>query len=136
MASKIATPLGLVVLICEECDWRLDRGEGYLCVDAHAASQRVANPNRQVSAGDRYGVIDAPIPWHIYHAECDPVTDVNGRYYVRDITTSADLLAATAQLLRLPWIGGSNWPGTLRRVLADTAAQAGMARHRPARVNR
>ena len=136
MPSRIVTPPGLVVLICEECDWRLDRGEGYLCVDALAASQRRQRPNRERSAGDRYGVVDAPISWHIYHAECDPVTDVNGRYYVRDISTSADLLAATALMLRLPWIGETNWPGTLRRVLADTAAQAGIAKRRPARAKR
>lgn len=152
MASKIATPPGLVVLVCEECDWRVDGGnDGYLCVDAHAASQRIANRNRQGLAADRYGVpggnghgntadrygvVDAPIAWHIYHGQCDPITDASGRYYVRDIQTSADLLAATAQMLRLPWIGETNLPGTLRRVLADTAGQAGMARHRPERLNR
>jgi len=136
MGSRIATPPGLVVLICEECDWYVEDGhDGYLCVDARAALQRIAYRNRQGSAGNRRGV-EAPISWHIYHAECDPVTAVIDRYYVRNISTSGDLLAATAQMLRLPWIGETNWPATLRRVLADTAGQAGIARHRPVRVNR
>ena len=136
MGSRIATPPGLVVLICEECDWYVEDGhDGYLCVDARAALQRIAYRNRQGSAGNRRGV-EAPISWHIYHAECDPVTAVIDRYYVRNISTSGDLLAATAQMLRLPWIGETNWPATLRRVLADTAGQAGIARHRPVRAKR
>lgn len=137
MGGRVATPPGLVVLICEECDWYIEDGsDGYLCVDARAATQRIANRKRQGLTADRYRMAEAPISWRIYHTECDPVAEVFGRYYVRNINTSGDLLAATAKMLRLTWIGETNWPATLRRVLADTAGQAGIARHRPVRVNR
>ena len=119
--TKQRTPR-VLVFRCDECGKLVGRS-GYLSCNPISAKRH------RETIGGLESVAPMPL-WKILHAWCDPTSNApDYRIAVERLSTTGDLLEATADLMRnQPWVAETNWPGLIRRVLADTRLMADPAR--------
>lgn len=111
---KITTDADGLVWHCDTCTFPIAPGAGYVGVAVNEADNE---PDaKSITLGELLALPDEG-DWYAHHDTCDPTPDVPGYVIGTErLTTHAEVLDRTADLLGKPWIGDTNWDEVLRCV--------------------
>lgn len=123
-----------LVLVCDVCERRVERSDGYVTVDEIAARDRGPQIEAWQARGGSRSPLElleapAPIAWHIYHKDCDPDPEHEGySIMASQCSTWPQLVAWTAHVLEKPWARYTTWGPLLRGVLTASGQSAAAGR--------
>jgi hypothetical protein len=120
--------MSAITWICDVCDDPIDDGDGYIGVDATAATcaylavldlecrQRSAGGIQFVSMSD-LAALPKPERWFVVHQTCDPHPHRESDYHfdVARCRTVPELLGWNAHLSGKNWHARTDWPSFMQR---------------------